>query len=95
MAVDVLFTSLIRLEQMRQDIIRIAEKKHRWNHFNVNIVKNVGMKNIVGHRDETMKRDVYVFNDGTLSRKDNTLLLTIDEKKHYIPVETVEAYIFW
>ena len=43
---------------------------------------------------EIMKRDVYVFNNGTLVRKDNTLLLTIDEKKHYIPVETVESIHF-
>ena len=42
-----------------------------------------------------MKRDVYVFNNGTLVRKDNTLLLTIDEKKHYIPVETVESIHFF
>ena len=44
---------------------------------------------------EIMKRDVYVFNNGTLVRKDNTLLLTIDEKKHYIPVETVESIHFF
>lgn len=36
-----------------------------------------------------MKRDIYVFQNGNLSRKDNTLLLEVDGKKHYIPVETV------
>ena len=36
-----------------------------------------------------MKRDIYVFQNGRISRKDNTLLLEIDEKKHYLPVTDV------
>lgn len=42
-----------------------------------------------------MKRDIYVFNNGRLSRKDSTLMLEINGKKHYIPVETVDSIHFF
>lgn len=42
-----------------------------------------------------MKKDIYVFQNGQLSRKDNTLCLKIEEKKHYIPVKDVESIHFF
>ncbi|KIR01268.1 CRISPR-associated protein Cas1 [Lachnospiraceae bacterium TWA4] len=42
-----------------------------------------------------MKKDIYVFQNGRLSRKDNTLCLEIDEKKHYIPVVDVGSIHFF
>lgn len=36
-----------------------------------------------------MKRDIYLFNDGDLRRKDNTLLFETKEGKKYIPVEEI------
>lgn len=38
-----------------------------------------------------MKKDIFVFQKGTLSRKDNTLMLQIDEKKHYLPVTDIAS----
>ena len=37
-----------------------------------------------------MKRDIYIFNNGELRRKDNTLLFETSDKKKYIPVEEVD-----
>lgn len=37
-----------------------------------------------------MKKDVYIFKSGELKRKDNTLVFECEEKRTYIPVETVE-----
>ncbi|MDW7973369.1 MAG: type I-B CRISPR-associated endonuclease Cas1b [Thermodesulfovibrio sp.] len=42
-----------------------------------------------------MKRSIYIFSDGELKRKDNTLYFETDEGKKYIPVEnTREILIF-
>jgi len=42
-----------------------------------------------------MKRTVYIFSDGELKRKDNTLYLNTEKGKKYIPVENVtEIFIF-
>lgn len=38
-----------------------------------------------------MEKDIFIFNSGTLSRKDDTLLLETDEGKRYIPVADVET----
>lgn len=42
-----------------------------------------------------MKRDIYVFNDGEMRRKDNTLLFETNENKKYIPVEEVNNIWFF
>lgn len=34
-----------------------------------------------------MKKDIYIFNDGELKRKDNTVYFEADGKKKYLPVE--------
>ncbi|SHI82165.1 type I-B CRISPR-associated endonuclease Cas1b [Lutispora thermophila] len=36
-----------------------------------------------------MKRDIYVFNDGEIRRKDNTILFETETGKKYIPVEEI------
>lgn len=36
-----------------------------------------------------MKREIYIFNNGELRRKDNTLLFETEEGKKYIPVEEI------
>lgn len=36
-----------------------------------------------------MKRDIYVFNDGEIRRKDNTILFETEAGKKYIPVEEI------
>lgn len=42
-----------------------------------------------------MKRDIYIFNNGELKRKDNTLYFESKEGKKYIPVEeTANIWIF-
>ncbi|OPJ62160.1 type I-B CRISPR-associated endonuclease Cas1b [Clostridium oryzae] len=42
-----------------------------------------------------MKRDIFIFNDGVLKRKDNTLYFESSEGKKYIPVEETNAiYVF-
>lgn len=42
-----------------------------------------------------MKKDIFVFQNGNLSRKDNTLMLQIEDKKHYIPVTDVASIHFF
>lgn len=42
-----------------------------------------------------MKKDIFVFQNGTLARRDNTLMLEIEEKKHYIPVTDVASIHFF
>lgn len=42
-----------------------------------------------------MKKDIYIFNDGELKRKDNTLYFESDGRKKYIPVEEINnLYVF-
>ncbi len=42
-----------------------------------------------------MKKNVYVFNDGELRRKDNTIYFETEEGKKYLPVEDLnDIYIF-
>ena len=36
-----------------------------------------------------MKREIYIFNNGELRRKDNTLLFETEEGKKFIPVEEI------
>jgi len=38
-----------------------------------------------------MKKDIYIFNSGTLARRNDTLLLETEEGKRYIPVNDVET----
>lgn len=42
-----------------------------------------------------MKRDIYVFNDGEMRRKDNTLFFETEQGKKYIPVEEVNNVWFF
>ncbi|MBU5425329.1 type I-B CRISPR-associated endonuclease Cas1b [Tissierella pigra] len=42
-----------------------------------------------------MKREIYVFNDGEMKRKDNTLLFETEEGKKYIPVEEINNIWFF
>lgn len=42
-----------------------------------------------------MKKDIFVFQNGNLSRKDNTLLLTVEDKKHYLPVTDIASIHFF
>ncbi len=50
----------------------------------------------VGHKGgENMKKSIYIFSTGSLSRKDQTLCFETEEGKKYIPVEdTKEIYLF-
>ena len=42
-----------------------------------------------------MKKSIYVFNNGFLKRKDNTLYFENDEGRKYLPVEDIkEIYVF-
>jgi CRISPR-associated protein Cas1 len=36
-----------------------------------------------------MKRDFYIFNNGTLARKDNTLMFDFEQGKRYLPIEEI------
>lgn len=38
-----------------------------------------------------MKKDFYIFNNGELKRKENTLLFETEDTKKYIPIETVAS----
>ena len=50
------------------------------------------IKNFVGH---SMKRTIYIFSNGEIKRKDNTLFFETEEGKKYIPVENIqEIFIF-
>lgn len=42
-----------------------------------------------------MKREIYVFNDGEMKRKDNTLLFETESGKKYIPVEEINNIWFF
>lgn len=42
-----------------------------------------------------MKKDIFVFQNGMLARRDNTLMLEINDKKHYIPVTDVASVHFF
>lgn len=42
-----------------------------------------------------MRRDIYIFNDGEMKRKDNTLLFETENGKKYIPVEEVNNIWFF
>lgn len=37
-----------------------------------------------------MKKDIYIFNDGELKRKDNTIYFATGDKKKYLPVEELD-----
>jgi CRISPR-associated protein Cas1 len=51
--------------------------------------------NIAGRRDESVKKTLYIFQNGELRRKDNSLYFETEERKRYIPVEdTSDIYIF-
>lgn len=53
----------------------------------------MGIKNFVGHNN--MKRTIYIFSDGEIKRKDNTLYFETKEGKKYIPIENIqEIFIF-
>jgi len=55
----------------------------------------VDTKNFAGLKISAMKKTIYIFSDGELKRKDNTLYFETKEGKKYIPVEnTREIYIF-
>jgi len=42
-----------------------------------------------------MKKSAYIFNDGELTRKDNTVCFQTDDKKQYLPIEDLsDIYIF-
>jgi CRISP-associated protein Cas1 len=45
------------------------------------------IKNIALLREDTMKKDIYIFKDGELKRKDNTVYFECDGKKKYLPIE--------
>ena len=42
-----------------------------------------------------MKREIYIFSDGKIKRKDNTILFETIEGKKYIPVEEINNIWFW
>lgn len=42
-----------------------------------------------------MKREIYVFNNGEMRRKDNTILFETEEGKKYIPVEEINNIWFF
>lgn len=53
------------------------------------------MKSSVGREVINMAEPIYIFSDGTLRRKENTIVLETDEGKRHIPVENVaEIKIF-
>jgi CRISPR-associated protein Cas1 len=47
------------------------------------------IKSTVILEEGEMKKDIYIFNDGELKRKDNTLYFLSNEKKKYLPVEEI------
>ena len=38
-----------------------------------------------------MKKDIYIFNDGELKRKDNTFYFSSGGKKKYLPIEELDT----
>ena len=38
-----------------------------------------------------MKKDIFIFQNGTIERHDNTILLEMEGKKHYVPVTDISA----
>ena len=44
-----------------------------------------------GGRGVSVKKDIFVFQNGTIERHDNTILLEMDGKKHYVPVTDIAA----
>ena len=42
-----------------------------------------------------MKRNIYIFNEGELKRKDNTLYFETDKGKKYLPIENIsDIFVF-
>ena len=42
-----------------------------------------------------MKKSAYIFNDGNLIRKDNTVCFETEDRKNYLPIEDInDIYIF-
>lgn len=42
-----------------------------------------------------MKKTIYIFNDGEIRRKDNTIFFETDEKRNFIPIEDIsDIFIF-
>ena len=41
-----------------------------------------------------MKKRVFIFNDGELKRKDNTVYFETEESKKYLPIEDIKEIIF-
>lgn len=59
------------------------------------IVKAVLITKFVTHRGEGMKKNRYLFSDGALKRKDNTIYFETEEGRSYIPVEALnDLYVF-
>lgn len=52
--------------------------------------------NFVGHRrDDQLKKTIYIFNDGEIKRKDNTIYFETDEKRNFLPIEDInDIFIF-
>lgn len=42
-----------------------------------------------------MKKVIYIFNDGEIKRKDNTIFFETDDKKSYIPIEDVSDFFIF
>lgn len=40
-------------------------------------------------RRDFLKRDIYIFNNGELRRKDNTILFETEDEKKYVPIEEI------
>ena len=38
-----------------------------------------------------MKKDIYIFNDGELKRKNNTFYFQTEEQKKYLPIEELDS----
>ncbi|NLV76899.1 MAG: subtype I-B CRISPR-associated endonuclease Cas1, partial [Tissierellia bacterium] len=42
-----------------------------------------------------MKKTLYIFNDGEIKRKDNTIYFETDKNKRYIPIEDIsDIFVF-
>lgn len=48
-----------------------------------------------GHKGDFMKKTIYIFNDGEIKRKDNTIYFETAEKRNFIPIEDVSDFFIF
>lgn len=51
--------------------------------------------NFAGHRGREMKKTIYIFNDGELKRKDNTVAFESEQGRKVLPIEDIQDFFIF